>query len=121
MRDQVRQVVEYAMAERNHYCIQPNGRSDKKHPSNNPNHVAQVHQYRNVFSITITNGQAWRHLEVSVTEKGQFAAPIVALTLAQIFGFTGWDGVTPKPPQHWGGMLDKENNCVHLFQEFKGN
>jgi hypothetical protein len=115
----IRHVIEYATAECNHYDrAKAQGR---KFPKDDPAHIVQIFQYRCAFSISIDpNGKPWRHVSISVPEKGQFAAPIVALNIAQIFGFTGWDGVTEKPPQDWTGMVLKEENAVLLFQEFKG-
>jgi hypothetical protein len=120
---QVRQVVEYSLAARNHYFIRAGGKSYQKPPGENPNHIVQLHSYRCVFSISIEERtrKAWRHLSISVREKGKFAAPIVAFTIAGLFGFTGWNGVSEKPPSDWAGTLNKEENCVLLFQEFKAN
>ena len=113
----VRRVVEYATASANHYDVRVIG---QKPPQNNPMHIAQVHHYRCVFSISIDpEDKAWRHLSISVPVKGQFATPVVALTIAKMFGFTGWDGRAPKPPRDWTGTIDKDANAVLLFQEFK--
>lgn len=118
LKEQVRRVVEYATASCNHYDVA----SGQKPPQENPNHVIQIHLYRCLFSISIDpENKAWRHLQISVAQKGQFVAPVVALTIASMFGFTGWDGRSPKPPRDWAGTVDKEANAVLLFQEFKGN
>lgn len=118
----VRRVIEYAQAPRNHYVIMEGGRSYQKAPGENPNHVVQLHSYRCVFSISHTkaDGKTWRHLSISVRERGKFPAPIVAFTIAGMFGFTGWDGQSEKPPRDWAGEANKEDNCILLFQEFKG-
>lgn len=117
----VRRVIEYAQAPRNHYFIREGGQSYQKPPGDNPNHVAYLYSYRCVFSISHTkaDGKTWRHLSISVQQKGKFPAPIVAFTIAQMFGFTGWDGHSEKPPQDWAGMANKEENAVVLFQEYK--
>ena len=65
----VRRVIEYATAPRNHYIVLAGGKSFQKPPGSNPNHAVQLYSYRCVFSITKTEGKAWRHLSVSVLSR----------------------------------------------------
>ena len=115
MQAQIRKVIEHASAPDNHYYPE---RSGTRAPGTKPEHVAMLHQYRCVFSVTRAERKTYRHLSISVGVKGKFPHPIVAFTIARMFGFTGWNGTDEKPPRHWGGFADKQRNCIVLIEEF---
>lgn len=112
----VLKVVEYANDPRNCYFVDKGGKTFQKTPGNNPSHVAQLDSFRCVFSITKADGTTWRHLSISVPSK-DYPNPFAAYTIAQMFGFTGWDGKSSAFPEGWLGKVNKEEHCVVLAQE----
>src|ERR1700745_1054225 len=96
-RKTVRRVVEFAEAEAHWY--EPY-QGDFSAPGDDSRHVAMLGTYRCVFSITLApDGQLYRHLSVSVPGE-DFPNPYALYTIAELFGFTGWDQ-SNDPPQSW--------------------
>lgn len=86
-------------------------------PGDNPAFVAQLGDYRCVFTYTHAIGDTvWRHLSISVRTKDRYPHPLAAYTIAELFGFTGWDGVTQDMPDGWLIDLDKRAQAVILIQ-----
>jgi hypothetical protein len=112
----VLKVKEYADDPRHYYFVDKGGKTFQKPPGDNPAHVAQLDTFRCVFSITKADGTTWRHLSISVPSTG-YPNPFAAFTIAQMFGFTGWDGKNSEFPDGWLGKVNKEEHCIVLAQE----
>ena len=49
---------------------------------------------------------------------GLYPHPSAVLTIAQLFGFTGWDGYTlDAMPDGWVFHLDDQDHCIVVAQE----
>jgi hypothetical protein len=89
---------------------------DTEVPGLNPNHWAWFNSYRAVFSYTKVDpprGPAiFRHLSVSVAQgkRGALPNPVAVWALADLFGFTGWDGRSEALPDTW--MADHHTEPV---------
>jgi hypothetical protein len=83
-------------------------------PGDDPRHTITLGTYRCVFSYTLMpNGGLFRHLSVSVPSE-KFPHQI-----ADLFGFTGWDGHSSEPPASWMLGVNQEDHCIVLAQEIK--
>lgn len=92
---------------------------DARIPSDDPNFVAQLDSFRCVFTITIDRaGAPWRHLSISIPGKN-FANPVAAFTIAELFGFSGWNGGASMPPASWAIRIDHDDHCIAFGQEYK--
>lgn len=69
-------------------------------PGDNFRRVVELSSYRAVFSFTeaVAQGVMLRHLSISVPGSAGYPHPIAAYAIAELFGFTGWDGITVMPP-----------------------
>ena len=77
-------------------------------PGDDPNYILQAKfGYRCVFSFTRTPSGLFRDLSISVDEEGKYPNPYAAYTIAELFGFIGWDHETIDPPPD-GWMIDKD-------------
>lgn len=85
-------------------------------PGDDENFIGRFNDYTVVFSFTHANGIKYRHLSVSIPARGKFANPITVFTIATMFGFTGWKGGMPSPPQGWGLEINEAENCVVVAQ-----
>jgi hypothetical protein len=109
----VAEVVAYAMQPENYY--EP-GVSNQP-PGDDPRHVVLLNTYRCVFSITkAPDGKLWRHLSVSVPRKGKYPNWFAVLVIADLFGFTGYDGVSARVPKDWVIGPNKDDECVVVAQ-----
>jgi hypothetical protein len=112
----VQRVVDYALR-REHWYVP--GKSDEA-PGDCPEHVAQLDSYRCVFSITLDRGTAYRHLSISVPS-ADLPNPFTAFTIAQMFGFTGWDGKSIAPlPAGWMVTPLAIDHCVVIAEPYEG-
>lgn len=111
---QVQRVRDFAIDPKHWY--RPN--KDARVPGDDYRFVANLNSYRCVFTITEQNGVAWRHLSISVPSEN-FPHPIAAYTIAELFGFTGWDGKSEVPPESWSGALNKDEHCIVLGQLYE--
>jgi hypothetical protein len=113
----VQRVVDYA-TQREHWYVP--GKSTHI-PGDQSEHVAQLDSYRCVFSITLDRGTAYRHLSISVPSF-DLPNPFTAFTIAEMFGFTGWDGKSIKPvlPASWQVAPNKMEHCVVITQPYEG-
>lgn len=87
-------------------------------PGDDPRHVAHINSFRIVYSITEDHdGRRWRHMSISVPSK-KFPHPVAVFMLAELFGFTGWDGSNPeKPGRGWQLDLNNAEHCIVVAQE----
>lgn len=85
-------------------------------PGEDPRHVVMLNTYRCVFSYTDIHDCLWRHLSVSVPSKN-YPNPFAIYTIAELFGFTGWDGTSEKPPADWLMDVNKIEHCVVVAQK----
>jgi hypothetical protein len=112
----VRGVLDFSLQEENWYepGISPQA------PGDNPRHLASLDTCRCVFSITrASDGELFRHLSVSVSPGRYYLNPFAFYTIAQEFGFTGWDGKNINPPKDWSIDVNRENNCAVAIQRYQ--
>ena len=114
---EAKRILDFATQPENFYIVSSEGFSLQKPPGDDPRHVAQLHDFRCVFSVTATCGKIWRHLSISVPSK--YPHPVAAFTIAELFGFTGWDGKSMIPPEGWMGTVSKRDHCIVLAQELR--
>jgi hypothetical protein len=85
-------------------------------PGDDPNHVAMFGTYRAVFSFTESDDMLWRHLSVSVPS-AYYPNPAAVFIIAQLFGFTGWDGDTLDAlPEGWLMEMQELEHCIVVAQ-----
>jgi hypothetical protein len=85
-------------------------------PGDDSRHVAQLNTYRCVFSYTLKGDELFRHLSISIPGK-KFPHPYAVFTIAELFGFTVWDGKSVKPPEDWMVAVNKTDHCVVAAQK----
>lgn len=113
----VAKVLTYAEEPRHHYFVGAGAKTWQIPPGDNPQHVAHLDSFRCVFSITKADGETWRHLSISVPSE-KYPNPFAAYTIAEMFGFTGWDGKSIDFPAGWIGKVSEEEHCIVLGQAF---
>jgi hypothetical protein len=110
VKSRVREIV--AFAEKNLYYP---GKSETI-PGNDPRHTVNLLSYRCVFSLTVDPaGDVFRHLSVSIPDKN-YPHPYVFFAIAELFGFTGWDGRSLKPPSDWAIGPHEDDRCIVAAQ-----
>jgi hypothetical protein len=111
----VGKVVAHALERENYY--EP-GQSPGQAPGDDARHVVLLNTYRCVFSITKDpEGKLYRHLSISVPARGKYPNPFAVFAIAELFGFTGWDGRTPEaPPEDWIAGPNPDEQCVVVAQ-----
>ena len=121
----VQRVTDFATLPENWY--RP-GR-DNLIPGDDPRFVAHIQQgYRCVFTITkAPDGFVFRHLSISVevdsesNNKNLYPNVAAACALAELFGFSGWDGYTiDRIPDGWMVHINKQEHCIALGQAYEG-
>lgn len=81
-------------------------------PGDDNRFVAMLGTYRAVFSFTHSDGGVWRHLSVSVPGT-MFPNPAAVFTIADLFGFGGYDQNDPaKPGAKWMFDAMDAEHCV---------
>jgi hypothetical protein len=120
----VKKVVDYAAA--HPYYLPAAGIV----PGDDPRYVAHLDTYRFVrggcvvqnvqrlccvFTFTHVKREVWRHLTISVPSQN-YPNPFAAYTVAELFGFTGWDGKSYDPPNGWQVAVNKDEHCIVLAQ-----
>lgn len=114
-RAKVQRVVEYASQPEHWYCPGLDAVA-----GDNPNYTCELNTYRCVFTYTVGDraiGTPWRHLSISVPSK-DYPNPAAAFTIAEMFGFTGWDGKTiNRMPDDWIMDVNRAEHCVMLAQK----
>lgn len=99
-------------ASKHHYRLGPGVPA----PGDDPRFVARLDSYRAVFTFTQLKDTLWRHLSVSVPGP-KYPNPAAVFTIAELFGFTGWDGKTlNKFPDGWLGQVNEQDHCVVVGQ-----
>jgi hypothetical protein len=89
-------------------------------PGDDPGHVVRLNSYRCVFSFTLDqgSGKVYRHLSISVKGKGKYPHPFAAFSIADLFGFSGWDAKSVEAkPKDWLLNVNKKEHCIILVQE----
>lgn len=89
------------------------GKSDWT-PGDMPEYALDLWTYRCVFTWSVNMGIVLRHLSVSVPAAGKFPRPAAAFMIAELFGFTGWDGKTEKLPEGWAMHVVKDAPIPNL-------
>lgn len=88
-------------------------------PGDDPRHVALVpFGYRCVFSFTYDakEGRLFRQLTVSLPY--DYPNPFAFYSIADLFGFTGWDGKSIEyAPAGWYCNVNPLDRCVVALQE----
>jgi hypothetical protein len=85
-------------------------------PGDQPGFVAHFGSYRSVFTYTHTHWLIFRHLTVSVPTPGKYPNPIAVFEIANLFGFTGHDGISDTPPVDWRWDVKPDENCIVVLQ-----
>jgi len=114
-RRQVHRVMNFALDPKHWY--RP-GIKDAGVPRSDYRFVANLNSYRCVFTITEADGIVARHLSISVPSE-DYPNPFAAYTIAELFGFTGWDGKSETLPESWMGHVSKEEHCIVLGQPYE--
>lgn len=119
-KSQAVRVVEYAK-QRGHWYTIRNGQPQSPAPGNNPAHVVMLNTFRCVFSYTLeVQGAAhklFRDLSINVPSR-DYPHPFAAFTIAELFGFTGWNGVdAERLPPGWNGTTNENEHCIRLVQQ----
>lgn len=89
-------------------------------PGEDPRFVAHLKDgFRAVFTISkFPDGLVLRHLSISVNSD-KLPHIAAAFTIAEMFGFSGWDGKTlHRIPDGWMSSVNKAENCVVLGQPY---
>ena len=89
---------------------------DKWVPGDDHRYVGHFNTFRAVFTFTRRGDDTFRHLTVSVPGRG-FPNPIACWSLAELFGFTGWDGKSAKTPDDWQFGLKDQEHCIVVVQK----
>lgn len=109
-------VVNYAVIPKHWYKPFERYEAKLNVPGDNKRHIAQLNDFRCVFSITQDRtGKLYRDLSISVPSD-KYPHQLAAFTIAGMFGFTGWDGGL-LPPEQWLIRVDEQEHCVRLCQE----
>lgn len=105
-------VIEHAKA--HHFCPE----IDEWSPGDDPRFVAHLNTYRCVFTFThAVDNRVYRHLSVSIPSAGLFPHPAAILTIATLFGFTGWDKRTiDVMPETWLLDVNERENFIQVAQ-----
>lgn len=86
-------------------------------PGDNPHHVVHLNTYRCAFSITHSDGHQWRHLSIGVPSDTLLPNPLSVFCIAELFGFTGWDGKTfDRAPDSWAVGIEVVYNAIVVAQ-----
>jgi hypothetical protein len=107
-RAKVRAVLEFAA----HNFHRP-GKNDARY-------AVMLDTFRCVFSYTQVGapGTLYRHLSVSIPSE-RYPSPFAFYTIAELFGFTGWDGQSERPPKDWMLRVDEDDHCLIAAQKVR--
>jgi hypothetical protein len=114
-RAKVQRVLDYALDPKHWY--RPS--KDSRIPGDDERFIARLNTFRCVFTVTENQGMIFRHLSISVPSQ-DYPNPIAAFTIAEMFGFTGWDGKSVRPPRGWMIHVDEVDHCIQLGQPYGG-
>jgi hypothetical protein len=94
-------------------------RKDARVPGDDYRFVVHLNSYRCVFTISEDGeGKLWRHLSMSVPSS-DYPNPFAVYSVAELFGFTGWNGKSLEPPGGWVMRVDKDDHCIALGQPYE--
>ena len=111
----VQRILDYALDPKHWY--QPG--KTRIIPGHDAHFVTRLDTYRCVFTITLQpGGFTHRHLTISVPSEN-YPNPYAAYSIAQLFGFTGWDEKTVDPPEGWMIRVNEDEHCIALGQAFE--
>ena len=65
--------------------------------------------------MTVADGTLWRHFSISVPGE-KYPSPVAAFTVAELFGFTGWNGKSEKPSENWIIKVSEEEHCIIIAE-----
>jgi hypothetical protein len=115
-KDKVAAVRAYAEQPMNTWLVGEGGKAADP-PGNKPEHTCYLDTYRCIFSITKDSKGTYRHLSVSIPDSN-YPHPLAAYTIAELFGFTGWDGTTwDRVPESWHIHINSNDRCIVVFQK----
>ena len=80
-------------------------------PGDDPRHVCELNTYHCVFSMTVSHGILYRHFSMSIPSE-KYPNPFAVWTVAELFGFRGWDGKSEKPPENWICSVNERGHCI---------
>jgi hypothetical protein len=88
-------------------------------PGDKPEFVIQLDTYKVVFTITKSpsDGALVRHLSVSIPAKG-YANPVAVFAIADLLGFTGWNGAD-KAGKDWTVGMHETEHCIVVAQSYE--
>jgi hypothetical protein len=112
---QAQKIVDYALDPKRWYRPY----KDARVPGDDPRLSTYLNSYRCVFTITEEkDGRLFRHLSISVPSDG-YPHIAAAFTIAELFGFTGWDGKSLNSlPKDWMAHVSQEDHCIVLGQPY---
>jgi hypothetical protein len=112
----IKSVRDFAERSGNYYVVGKGGFSYQKPPGDDPRHVCKLtNGYRCVFSMTVADGTLWRHFSISVPGE-KYPNPVAAFTVAELFGFSGWDGKSTTPSEDWIIKISEEEHCIVIAE-----
>lgn len=86
-------------------------------PGDIPDFAEMFDAYRVVFTFSRVGNQLWRHMSVSAPG-GLYPSLMAIFTLAELFGFTGWNQEAIKQmPEDWLAIVFDDPPHVVLIQE----
>jgi hypothetical protein len=120
-RAKVQKVINYAVKPENFYHVWSGGDTrGAMPPGDNYRHCTNLDTFRCVFSFTVDHGagKVFRHLSISIPRKGKYPHIMAAFTIAELFGFTGWDGKTcTAMPEGWLCNIAEQDGAIVLAEE----
>jgi hypothetical protein len=89
-------------------------------PGDQPEFQLQLNTYKCVFTITKSprDGSLVRHLSISIPAAGSYANPVAVFAIADLLGFTGWDGAD-KAGKDWTVGMHETERCIVVAQSYE--
>jgi hypothetical protein len=109
----VQRILDYALKPENWYFPDRN----QNPPGNDFHYATKLDTFRCVFSITSGSQGTFRHLSISIPSD-KMPNVIAAFTIAELFGFEGWDGTSFDLPPGWMVHVSHEEHCIVLGQKY---
>lgn len=114
----VKRIVEFAELPQNWYLLSRGRPVASGIPGNDARYGCKLNSYKCVFSITNDGREIWRHLSISVPS-ANYPNPFAVYTIAELFGFQGWNGVTEDLPANWQVAVNTQEHCVVVICPYK--
>lgn len=119
-KETARRVVEFAIKPENWYRV--DGGSGLNEgiviPGSDLRYGCKLNTFRCVFSITKSAQGTWRHLSISVPSE-HYPNPFAVYTIAELFGFKGWNGITEDLPANWQVAVNPQEHCIVMICPYK--